>query len=101
MNWFRNVVTSGTRQVNFYKGDGTANKAFIFDLATGDLTSYSAKVINGTYGFTESWGTGAPGTGTWVAGSVIKNRTPAVGSPKAWVCTVGGTPGTWVSTGNL
>lgn len=26
---------------------------------------------------------------------------PAVGSPKAWLCTVAGSPGTWVSTGNL
>lgn len=50
-----------------------------------------------TFGF----GTAAPTTGTWAAGSVRKNSAPAVGSPKGWVCTVAGTPGTWVSEGNL
>lgn len=29
------------------------------------------------------------------------NSVPTVGQPKSWVCTVAGTPGTWVSEGNL
>jgi hypothetical protein len=37
----------------------------------------------------------------WTAGSVVTNSAPAVGSPKGWVCTVNGQPGTWVSQGNL
>lgn len=47
------------------------------------------------------WRTAAPTSGTWVAGSQAINSAPAVGSPKGWRCTVGGTPGTWVSEGNL
>jgi len=43
----------------------------------------------------------APTTGTWNVGDRVKNITPTVGQPKAWVCTVAGTPGTWVSEGNL
>jgi hypothetical protein len=43
----------------------------------------------------------APTTGTWVRGDYCKNSTPTVGSPKGWYCTVNGTPGTWVSEGNL
>lgn len=43
----------------------------------------------------------APAAGTWTAGRVLFNSAPAVGSPKGWVCTVAGTPGTWVSLGNL
>ena len=42
-----------------------------------------------------------PTTGTWALGDVCTNSSPAIGSPKSWVCTVAGTPGTWVSTGNL
>jgi hypothetical protein len=42
-----------------------------------------------------------PTTGTWIRGDRSVNWLPAVGSPKAWSCTVGGTPGTWVSEGNL
>lgn len=46
-------------------------------------------------------GTAIPTTGTWAVGDRVVNSAPAVGSPKAWTCTVAGTPGTWVSEGNL
>lgn len=48
-----------------------------------------------------TWGTAAPTSGTWANGDRVVNVTPAVGQPKGWICTVGGTPGTWVSEGNL
>ena len=38
---------------------------------------------------------------TWNVGDRAVFATPTVGQPKAWVCTVAGTPGTWVSEGNL
>jgi len=46
-------------------------------------------------------GTSAPIGGTWKKGDRIINSNPTVGQPKAWACTVAGTPGTWVSEGNL
>lgn len=46
-------------------------------------------------------GTAAPTSGTWGRGDRRFNSLPAVGQPKSWVCTAGGTPGTWVSEGNL
>lgn len=52
-------------------------------------------------GRTEALGTAAPTTSTWARGDRVINITPAVGSPKSWVCTLAGTPGTWVSEGNL
>ncbi len=45
--------------------------------------------------------TAAPATRTWVVGDRCINSTPTVGQPKAWTCTVAGTPGTWVSEGVL
>jgi hypothetical protein len=45
--------------------------------------------------------TAAPTNGTWVVGDHCRNSTPSVGQPKGWFCTVAGTPGTWVSEGNL
>jgi len=42
----------------------------------------------------------APTVGSWSVGDRAI-RIPAVGSPKAWSCTVAGSPGTWVSEGNL
>lgn len=43
----------------------------------------------------------APTTGTWKIGDRVFKSNPVVGQPKSWVCTVAGTPGTWVSEGNL
>lgn len=44
----------------------------------------------------------APWNGmAWVPGDRGVMSPPAVGVPKAWICTVAGTPGTWVSEGNL
>ena len=48
-----------------------------------------------------TWGTAVPTTGTWVRGSRVINTAPSVGQPRGWACTVTGTPGTWVSEGNL
>jgi hypothetical protein len=46
-------------------------------------------------------GSSAPASGTWAQGDRVFNQFPAVGQPKGWICTVAGTPGTWVSEGNL
>ena len=45
--------------------------------------------------------TAAPTTGTWKVGDRVINSSPSVGQPKGWACTVAGSPGTWVSEGNL
>ncbi|HSG62984.1 MAG TPA: hypothetical protein VLA24_16285, partial [Pseudomonadales bacterium] len=47
------------------------------------------------------FGTAAPSAGTWSVGDRVQQSTPVVGQPKGWVCTVAGTPGTWISEGNL
>lgn len=55
--------------------------------------------------------TAAPTTGTWAIGDVVKNSAPAEAGAASskyvitgWICTVSGTPGTWlemrVLTGN-
>lgn len=43
----------------------------------------------------------APNYGSWLRGDNVLNGAPAIGAPKGWVCTVTGSPGTWVSEGNL
>ena len=61
-------------------------------------TSFSGPI---SMGIRTTFGTAAPAAGTWgVADRCIRNP-PVVGQPKAWSCTVAGTPGTWVSEGNL
>ena len=43
----------------------------------------------------------SPSSGTWAKGDIADNANATVGQPKRWLCTVAGTPGTWVSEGNL
>lgn len=67
------------------------------------LNTAGAKLVNfyGTLGRAITYGTAAPTTNTWAVGDRVYNQAPAAGQPKSWVCTVAGTPGTWVSEGNL
>lgn len=47
------------------------------------------------------WAIAPPASGTWEQGDRAVNALATIGQPKAWVCTVSGAPGTWVSEGNL
>lgn len=47
------------------------------------------------------YGSTPPTTLTWARGDRMLNANPTVGQPKAWLNTATGTPGTWVSEGNL
>jgi hypothetical protein len=47
------------------------------------------------------FGSAAPASGYFVQGSITFNSAPAAGQPVGWVCTVTGTPGTWVAMANL
>ena len=38
---------------------------------------------------------------TWKRGDICYNSLPSIGQPRGWVCTVAGTPGTWVAMANL
>lgn len=49
----------------------------------------------------ENYGTAAPTAGTWAVGRKVINAVPTVGQPQGWICTVAGTPGTWVALPNL
>lgn len=75
------------------------NQATVY-LAGGTVYPYpNAYSIVG--GKKVGYSTAAPTALAWAVGDRVQNIAPAVGSPKAWVCTVAGTPGTWVSEGNL
>jgi len=91
--------------------DGASMWAVNIDSGTGDFRfirvsgSGAINLGNGVdaliAGLRVTARTSAPTTGTWQRGSICNNSQPAVGSPKRWLCTVTGTPGTWVSEGNL
>lgn len=47
------------------------------------------------------WGTAAPVAGTWNRGDIVWDVTPSAGGTMGWVCTTGGTPGTWKTFGTI
>lgn len=97
-----------TISVPFYF-DGTNTQAVGYQVenvctgatfAHGGVRLFSGRVLVKTWN-TEALGDAAPTTRYWRLGDRVRRLTPTVGQPKAWVCTVAGTPGTWVSEGNL
>lgn len=93
--------------------EGNFRGGVIVDASNADPIIFNNNTINttlsGTYSRKTSYSntiltasaTAAPVAGTWRRGDIVKNSTPTVGQPQGWVCTVAGTPGTWVSQGNL
>ena len=71
---------------------------YIYD-KTGASSATTGRIVLGTTKIFRS--TAAPVAGTWAVGDWCINQAPAVGNPKGWRCTVAGSPGTWVSEGNL
>ena len=43
----------------------------------------------------------APEGGTWNTGDILYNTAPTAGGSLGWVCTTGGTPGTWKTFGTI
>tara|TARA_R110000868_G_scaffold53725_1_gene168444 strand:- start:430 stop:2010 length:1581 start_codon:yes stop_codon:yes gene_type:complete len=122
----RNFAITTSGNVNFYncligRSAATAIANYYIDASgTGDLiltdctfTTLAAPISDfvGTQVFKIAGGLGnryrqyyasaSPTTGTWNVGDRVFNTVPSIGQPKGWLCTVAGTPGTWVSEGNL
>jgi hypothetical protein len=91
--WGRDYATDDWF-IERHTGAGGANqgKPFQIENATGYVLLNGHRIV---------YGTAAPASETWAAGDRMFNSSPAVGQPKGWICTVGGTPGTWVSEGSL
>jgi hypothetical protein len=92
------VFAAGARFFAFEPFTGQMSFGGIFtDTVTGSLVH--PKILFGTTN--PQTNPGDYGNIKWCKGSRVMNASPAVGSPKGWICTVSGQPGTWVSEGNL
>lgn len=96
-------ITAGTLVVGFRMFNHTEvlvdNASFHYGIEGEPDRSLFGSVELNQKTFTTA--TAAPTNGTWKVGDRVFNSVPSVGNPKSWVCTVAGTPGTWVSEGNL
>ena len=52
-------------------------------------------------GHSVQYGTAAPVTGTWAQGDIVYNTACAPGGNVGWICTTGGTSGTWKTFGQI
>ena len=99
------VVTNGNVSAVNNIVDYTSNAyatVLIAPIANTMLKANQYLYAGGTeLSYDESYATATPSTGYWQRTSRIINSQPSGGQPKAWVCTVAGAPGTWVSEGNL
>lgn len=77
------------------------SNAPLVDPQTGQMTQPWYQFFVKFRQLTIDFNTAPPTRGKWPQGWVRFNSAAAVGAPKGWVCTVAGTPGTWVSMGNL
>lgn len=100
-----NVRGSGnvSRAGSLYRflSGGTCSNVYFDDSNDFDMAT-PAKIQNTVTGVAiEQRSNGSPGGGNWQIGDRICQTVPVVGQPKGWRCTVAGSPGTWVSEGNL
>ena len=85
-----NLVINGKFECGLYRAfTGASTVTF----GAGSIRYYEPVWFNSS--------TQPPAANGFAVGTITKNIAPSVGSPKGWVCTVAGTPGTWVSEGNL
>lgn len=89
-----NSFLSGTNSITISTGARNAigDNHFAFGaVAPSNVTNQQCS-LRGRY-----YGTASPSAGTWLTGDVVHNSTPGSSgaTPVKWVCSVGGTSGTW------
>jgi hypothetical protein len=99
------IVLDSTGRANIWLSQDRAYKINLYTAGT-DSTCSTGTLIRSVDQITAGMAarytaTSIPTTGTWQTGDYVANSTPssAAGSASAvlgWVCTSGGTPGTWV-----
>lgn len=84
-------IGSGSRHLKI--GLNTVRLPDLYQQAT--TSGWGASTVN------RDVGTAAPVSGTWAQGDIRFNLTPTAGGFIGWVCTAGGTPGTWKTFGAI
>jgi hypothetical protein len=99
---------SHTLSVEFH-WDGTNNPDLGYSVYNVDATTYfdhnGFRLFQGSVDMTTwetiTYATAAPSSGYHRKNDRVIQSVPTVGQPNGWVCTVAGTPGTWVALSNL
>jgi hypothetical protein len=115
-SWLVFTGSGEAKPINFYRnnvseinGGALEAHALKFGFGTGLAGSLGIDVHPNEHYIqvddrTIHWDSQSPATTggkAWVKGSVCYNSNATVGQPIGWMCTVSGTPGTWVAMANL
>lgn len=76
---------------NTYRSVGTNHGAVL-----GYAISADAKISGNNV---QVYRSAKPTIHTWIAGDIVWNTAPGALGPMGWLCTIGGSPGTWVKLG--
>lgn len=91
-NLIRKSASSTSRGIELLARTKCAGNELFGFTNFANTTSTNNTAWNGTYiPFQPS----APTTGTWIVGDVVDHSAPAPSTTPGWICTTGGTPGTW------
>lgn len=102
---YPDIGTTMIANGNIFKGTFSSDALTIFSvakqIARGNIVNDVPLKDYMNSGISIDFGSATPVAGYYYAGSIRYNSAVVVGQPKGWQCTVSGTPGTWVSMGNL
>jgi hypothetical protein len=95
--WLDNLTeVTATAAVNMTAGMAWGERQAFLNTNSVEVFPHSIKQR------TVMYGTAAPVLGTWAQGDTIHNLAPVgVSPPQGWVCSVGGSPGTWRAMASL
>ena len=103
-------ISSGNTRYGLNVDDATAAGYMIFGNLYGTVATGTKLVatsgsytgaLEGELGQREIWGNGAPVSGSWTRGDRVWSTVPSAAGTIGWVCTTGGTPGTWKTFGAI
>jgi parallel beta-helix repeat protein len=102
-----NIFESAT-SASYLFHDTTAGQSTNVRLTgnAGGASSFNSNFVpylnyNNVWNASVGSGVSSPAVGTWAQGAIIFNSSPVAGGTIGWVCTTGGTPGTWKSFGSI
>jgi hypothetical protein len=102
INYYRNdvsVIGGGSLEANALKFAIGMGQSGAYGISTHPNDHYIQIADRSIH-----WDSQSPavtGGKAWVQGSICYNSAATVGQPTGWMCTVSGTPGTWVALANL
>lgn len=100
---FRNLVGSGATASGFRGVSATKVREWTNNTLDGATNRFFQVPADYSMGYPGrfTYGATAPTAGTWVPGDICRAWPPTSGGAVGWICTTGGTPGTWKQMGTI